>query len=79
MSDAVSYVSEPATVGKVLVHTTLGDIDIELFSVQTPKACRSFVQHCLDGYYDGCLFHRVIKGFMVRRQRVLADTAAGGA
>lgn len=66
MSDAVSYVSEPNTVGKVLVRTTIGDFDIELFSQQTPLASRNFIQHCLDGYYNQCIFHRVIKGFMAQ-------------
>jgi len=66
MSDAVSYISEPATRGKVLLSTSIGDLDVELFADQCPKACRSFVQLCLDGYYDHCIFHRVVKGFMAQ-------------
>jgi len=60
------YLTEPATSGKVLLHTTLGDIDIELWSKEAPLACRNFVQLCLEGYYDGCLVHRVIKNFMLQ-------------
>ncbi len=38
------YHTEPATHGKVLLHTSFGDIDIELWGKECPKACRNFVQ-----------------------------------
>ena len=47
---------------KVLLKTTLGDIDVELWSKETPLACRNFVQLCLERYYDGTIFHRLIQG-----------------
>jgi len=46
--------------------TSLGEIEIELWSKETPKACRNFVQLCLERYYDGTVFHRVIKDFMIQ-------------
>lgn len=60
------YIQEPLTNGKVLLKTTVGDIDLELWSKETPKACRNFVQLCQEGYYDGTIFHRVVKGFIVQ-------------
>ncbi|XP_022672591.1 peptidyl-prolyl cis-trans isomerase CWC27 homolog isoform X2 [Varroa destructor] len=51
---------------KVILHTTVGPIDIELWSKETPKACRNFVQLCLEGFYDGTIFHRLIKGMCVQ-------------
>jgi peptidyl-prolyl cis-trans isomerase SDCCAG10 len=60
------YVSEPATRGKVVLTTTLGDIDIELWTKEAPKACRNFIQLCLEGYYDGCIFHRVVRNFIAQ-------------
>lgn len=48
------------------MKTSVGDIEIELWAKETPKACRNFVQLCLDGYYDNCLFHRVVKGFIAQ-------------
>lgn len=60
------YLTEPPTSGKVLLKTTYGDIDIELWSKEAPLACRNFVQLCLEGYYDNCPVHRVIKGFMMQ-------------
>ncbi len=49
-----------------MLRTTVGDIDIELWSREAPKACRNFVQLCLEGYYDNNLFHRLVKGFIVQ-------------
>mmetsp|Transcript_36307 Transcript_36307/g.58272 ORF Transcript_36307/g.58272 Transcript_36307/m.58272 type:complete len:522 (+) Transcript_36307:50-1615(+) len=60
------YAVEPPTYGKVLLHTTVGDIDIELWPKQAPKACRNFVQLAMEEYYNGCIFHRVIPNFMVQ-------------
>uniref|UniRef100_A0A667WL17 Spliceosome-associated protein CWC27 homolog n=1 Tax=Myripristis murdjan TaxID=586833 RepID=A0A667WL17_9TELE len=50
----------------VLLKTSAGDIDIELWSKEAPKACRNFVQLCMEGYYDGTLFHRVVPDFIVQ-------------
>ncbi|XP_068727983.1 spliceosome-associated protein CWC27 homolog isoform X2 [Montipora capricornis] len=60
------YIQEPPTNGKVLLITTSGEIDIELWSKEAPKACRNFIQLCLEGYYDGTIFHRIVKGFCVQ-------------
>ena len=59
-------VSEPATHGKIVLHTSVGPLDVELWSKEAPKAVRNFVQLGLEGYYDGCIFHRVIKDFMAQ-------------
>ncbi|XP_058833411.1 spliceosome-associated protein CWC27 homolog [Topomyia yanbarensis] len=60
------YIQEPPTTGKVLLKTTVGDIDIELWSRESPLACRNFVQLCMEGYYNGTMFHRVVRGFIVQ-------------
>ncbi|XP_045922033.1 spliceosome-associated protein CWC27 homolog [Micropterus dolomieu] len=60
------YIQEPPTNGKVLLKTSAGDIDIELWSKEAPKACRNFVQLCMEGYYDGTVFHRVVREFIVQ-------------
>ena len=46
--------------------TSAGDLDIELWSKEAPKACRNFVQLCMEGYYDGTVFHRVVQDFIVQ-------------
>uniref|UniRef100_A0A182JTW0 Spliceosome-associated protein CWC27 homolog n=1 Tax=Anopheles christyi TaxID=43041 RepID=A0A182JTW0_9DIPT len=51
---------------QVLIKTSVGDIDIELWSKECPLACRNFIQLCLEGYFNGTIFHRVVKGFIVQ-------------
>lgn len=60
------YIQEPPTNGKVLIKTSAGDIDVELWAKEAPKACRNFVQLCMEGYYDGTIFHRVVPDFIVQ-------------
>lgn len=60
------YVLEPPTKGKVVLNTSAGPLDIELWPKEAPKAVRNFVQLCVDGYYNGTIFHRLIKTFMVQ-------------
>jgi peptidyl-prolyl cis-trans isomerase SDCCAG10 len=57
------YISEPPTKGKILLITTLGEFDIELWSKEAPLACRNFVQLCMEKYYNGTIFHRVVRNF----------------
>lgn len=60
------YIQEPPTSGKVIMKTTVGDIDLELWAKEAPKACRNFIQLCMEGYYDNTIFHRIIKGFIAQ-------------
>lgn len=48
------------------LHTDVGDMKMELFCDKVPMASENFLALCASGYYDGCLFHRNIKGFMVQ-------------
>lgn len=50
----------------VTLHTDIGDIKIELHCEAAPKACKNFLALCASNYYDGCVFHRNIKGFIVQ-------------
>uniref|UniRef100_A0A2A4ITM9 Spliceosome-associated protein CWC27 homolog n=1 Tax=Heliothis virescens TaxID=7102 RepID=A0A2A4ITM9_HELVI len=60
------YIQEPPALGKVLLKTTAGEIDIELWTKEAPKACRNFIQLCMEGYYNGTIFHRVVPDFIVQ-------------
>ncbi len=51
---------------KILLSTTLGDITLELFPQAAPKAVENFVGLTEKGYYDGIIFHRVIRDFMIQ-------------
>ena len=48
------------------IDTTLGAIELELDAAKAPKTVANFVQYANDGHYDGLVFHRVIKGFMIQ-------------
>lgn len=48
----------------VTLHTDIGNLKLELFCDSAPKACKNFLALCASGYYDGCVFHRNIKGFI---------------
>jgi len=50
----------------VTLHTDLGDLKIEVFCESVPKTVENFLALCTSGYYDGCLFHRNIKNFIVQ-------------
>jgi len=48
------------------LHTTKGDITIELFETLAPKTVENFTKLAKGGFYDGTKFHRVIKDFMIQ-------------
>lgn len=50
----------------MILHTTSGDIEIELWGKEAPRATRNFIQLCLEGYYDNTIFHRIIPDFLVQ-------------
>ena len=50
----------------VVLETTQGKIEIKLMPDVAPKACENFEKLVSQGYYDGLIFHRVIKGFMIQ-------------
>ena len=60
------YNLEPQPTASVILHTTSGDLSVELFAKQTPLTSRNFLQHCLDGYYDNTVFHRLVPGFIIQ-------------
>lgn len=49
-----------------VVNTTMGSVKIKLFETQAPKAVENFTTHAKNGYYNGIIFHRVIKDFMIQ-------------
>ncbi len=50
----------------VVLETNQGSIEIRLMPDVAPKACENFETLIEQGYYDGIVFHRVIKGFMIQ-------------
>ena len=50
----------------VVLHTSMGDIKLELDAENAPATVANFLQYVRDGHYDNTVFHRVIGGFMVQ-------------
>ena len=48
------------------MSTNHGDITIELFDEDAPKTVENFKKLAADGFYDGLIFHRIIKDFMIQ-------------
>ena len=57
----------------IKLHTNFGVISIELDHEKAPITAANFEQYVKDGFYDGVIFHRVIKGFMVQGGGMDAD------
>jgi peptidyl-prolyl cis-trans isomerase B (cyclophilin B) len=50
----------------VIIETSLGTIRVELFADKAPETVKNFLQYVDDRFYDGLIFHRVIKDFMIQ-------------
>ena len=49
-----------------ILKTDLGDIEVSLFAVKAPNTVNNFVFLAREGFYDGTIFHRIIKDFMIQ-------------
>jgi peptidyl-prolyl cis-trans isomerase B (cyclophilin B) len=70
---AASMALQAAGNPQVLLKTSKGDITIELFQDKAPISVKNFLSYVDEKYYDGTIFHRVIKGFMVQGGGMTAD------
>ncbi|NRG69257.1 peptidylprolyl isomerase [Streptococcus suis] len=61
----------------VKIKTTQGDITIKLFPEQAPLTVENFLTHAKNGYYNGTIFHRVIKDFMIQGGDPLGNGTGG--
>lgn len=52
--------------GYVRLHTSKGDLNLELHCDLTPKTCENFIKLCKKQYYDGTVFHRSIRNFVIQ-------------
>ncbi len=59
----IAEAKEPA---RVLLQTSMGNITLELDAEHAPKSTANFLQYVKDKHYDGLVFHRVIRGFMIQ-------------
>lgn len=60
---------KPEDLGKhpvVEITTSLGTFEITLDAEKAPKTVRNFLTYCLEGFYEGTVFHRILPGFVVQ-------------
>ena len=55
-----------AVMSQATLHTTAGEVTLELFDDDAPKTVENFRKLAGDGFYDGLIFHRVIPEFMIQ-------------
>ena len=70
---AFSGAAASAANPKVLMKTSKGDITIELYQESAPITVRNFLSYVDAKFYDGTVFHRVIKNFMIQGGGMTAD------
>ena len=51
---------------KAILHTNHGDIELAFFDDEAPKTVSNFTELAGKGFYDGVIFHRVIRDFMIQ-------------
>lgn len=62
-----------AATPRVQITTSLGEIVLELDQAKAPKTVENFLRYTADGHYEGTIFHRVIKDFMIQGGGMLPD------
>jgi peptidylprolyl isomerase domain and WD repeat-containing protein 1 len=61
----------------VTLHTSRGEIWLQLYPDHCPLAVENLITHAKNGYYNGIIFHRVIKGFMIQTGDPLGNGSGG--
>ncbi|MEZ6070658.1 MAG: peptidylprolyl isomerase [Pirellulales bacterium] len=62
---------------RVVLHTSKGDIELELFENEAPNTVANFIKLVEDGFYNGLTFHRVLPGFMAQAGCPNGDGSGG--
>lgn len=74
---AIDVKGEKRVSNAAVIHTTMGDIHVTLFPKECPRTVENFCVHTRNGYFNGHIFHRVIKSFMVQTGDPKGDGTGG--
>lgn len=67
LMSANSFAADPApALPQATLHTSKGDIKVELYSQRSPITVSNFLNYASSGFYDNTIFHRVIRRFVVQ-------------
>lgn len=58
--------SEGTKTIQAIINTNQGAVTVDLYPEYAPKTVENFTEHAKNNYYDGIIFHRIIKGFMIQ-------------
>jgi peptidyl-prolyl cis-trans isomerase SDCCAG10 len=67
------YSTEPQTSGRVILETTHGPLEIQLWCRECPATTKFFLQLCQDGFYDKMAFHRIVPNFLIQTGALRQD------
>ena len=62
----LAFAQDPPPNPRVLVETSEGDFEIELFRDRVPATVVNFLIYVRDGYYNGTVFHRVLRNMLIQ-------------
>jgi len=65
-TDTAGGGAQSAATPAVILKTSVGEIEIELYADKAPESVKNFLAYVDEGFYDGTIFHRVIKDFMIQ-------------
>lgn len=65
-ADMADSVNPPPSGPEVVLHTSQGDITLDLYSEKSPKSVANFLQYVREGFYAGTVFHRAIPGYLLQ-------------
>jgi cyclophilin family peptidyl-prolyl cis-trans isomerase len=66
LGPAAGYAQQDMDKPQVTIHTSKGDVRLELYPKDAPRTVENFLQYASDGFYEGTIFHRVISHFMIQ-------------
>lgn len=66
VASPTAMATDETTGSRVVLETSKGNIVIALDAAAAPRTTANFLQYVANGFYDGTIFHRVIKGFMIQ-------------
>ena len=66
VNDRFRFLAQKLRGVKARIKTNFGDMEAEFYPEKAPIHCFNFITRAESGFYDGTLFHRVIKGFMIQ-------------
>jgi peptidylprolyl isomerase domain and WD repeat-containing protein 1 len=56
----------------------MGEVHLDLFPDLCPKTCENFITHSSRNYYNSCMFHRIVKNFMIQTGDAEFGNGTGG-